>query len=65
MSRRSIYPVVPASPEPLLVPLAEAARLLGVRIYSIRRMTRKGVLPYKLIPFAALKAFASNTKAAA
>jgi len=54
-------------PEPLLVPLSEAARLLGVRIYSIRRLTRRGVLPYRvvgnkwLVPFASLKAFANGT----
>jgi excisionase family DNA binding protein len=52
--------------EPLLVPLSEAARLLGVRVYSVRRLTRKGLLPHKvignkwLIPYASLKAFANN-----
>jgi excisionase family DNA binding protein len=55
---------VPSSTEPLLVPLSEAARLLGVRVYSIRLLTRKGVLPYRVIgnrwqiPLKALKAFA-------
>ncbi len=52
--------------EPLLVPLAEAARLLGVKTYSIRQLTRKGHLPVKvignrwLVPYAALQAFAGK-----
>jgi len=60
-----------ASIEPLLVPLSEAARLLGVRVYSIRRLTRKGLLPFKvignrwLVNYSALKAFASSDKRAA
>jgi excisionase family DNA binding protein len=60
-----------ASIEPLLVPLAEAARLLGVRIYSIRRLTRQGLLPFKvignrwLVNYSALKAYANSDKRAA
>ena len=56
----------PSLPEPLLVPLKEAARLLGVRVYSIRRLTRKGQLAYKvignkwLVQYASLKAFAAK-----
>lgn len=52
--------------EPLLVSLADAAHLLGVAIYSIRRMTRRGELPYRvignrwLIPTQALKNFANG-----
>jgi|BogFormECP03_OM2_1039629.scaffolds.fasta_scaffold11949_2 excisionase family DNA binding protein len=52
--------------EPLLVPLSEAARLLGVKIYSVRRLARRGVLPRRvignrwLIPYAALKTFAAG-----
>jgi excisionase family DNA binding protein len=59
-----------SSLEPLLVPLSEAARLLGVKIYSVRRLARRGVLPRRvignrwLIPYAALKAFAVGRKAA-
>jgi excisionase family DNA binding protein len=46
-----------------------AARLLGVQVYSIRRLTRRGVLPYKkignkwLIHYGSLKKFASETAA--
>ena len=52
--------------EPLLVPLSEAARLLGVKIYSVRKLARRGVLPRRivgnrwLIPYSALKAFAAG-----
>ncbi len=55
--------------EPLLVPLAEAARLLGIKVYSIRRLTRKGQLAYKvignkwLVQYASLKAFATKVSA--
>ena len=54
------------SPEPLLVPLKEAARLLGVRVFSIRKLCRQGALPHRLIgnrwciPTAALRAFAAG-----
>jgi excisionase family DNA binding protein len=53
--------------EPLLVSLSDAARLLGVKIYSVRRLARKGVLPHRqignrwLIHFQTLKAFANGT----
>jgi excisionase family DNA binding protein len=68
MSRKKAIPAVPVvvSSEPLLVPLEDAARLLGVQVYSIRRLTRKGVLPYKvignkwLINYSALKEFANG-----
>jgi excisionase family DNA binding protein len=52
--------------EPLLVPLSEAARLLGVKTYSVRQLTRSGQLPVKvignrwLVPYAALQAFAGK-----
>ena len=55
--------------EPLLVPLKQAARLLGVEVYSIRQLTRRGVLPYRvignrwLVPYAALKKFAEGSTA--
>jgi excisionase family DNA binding protein len=55
--------------EPLLVPLRDAARLLGVEIYSIRKLARRGVLPYRkignkwLVPFAALRDFANGVPA--
>jgi excisionase family DNA binding protein len=69
MSRIKLVAAPITPPEPLLIPLKEAARLLGVQIYSVRKLTRRGVLPYKkignkwLIRYAALKAFA-NGKAA-
>jgi excisionase family DNA binding protein len=61
--------VVSTPVEPLLVPLSEAARLLGVKVYSIRRLTRKGQLAYKvignrwLVHYASLKAFAAKVAA--
>lgn len=54
------------SPEPLLVPLKEAARLLGVRVFSIRKLCRQGALPHRLIgnrwlvSMAAIRAFAAG-----
>ena len=71
MRCKKISPVsaneVPTTSEPLLVPLAEAARLLGVRVYSIRLLTRKGILPFRqignkwLVNYAALKKFAEGS----
>jgi excisionase family DNA binding protein len=69
MSRSKLVAAPIAPPEPLLIPLKEAARLLGVQVYSIRRLTRRGVLPYKkignkwLVHYQALKKFASETAA--
>lgn len=77
MSKRSLEvnlaSALPALPEPLLVPLAEAARLLGVKMFSIRQLCRqfdatKGAvgLPHRLIgnrwlvPLAAVRAFAAG-----
>lgn len=60
-------PVTTTASEPLLVPLKEAARLLGVRVYSVRRMTRRGILPHRtignkwLVPYHSLIAFANGT----
>jgi helix-turn-helix protein len=54
--------------EPLMVPLAEAAKLLGVKTHSMRQMCRQDILPYKkignrwVIPYQALKSFANNPK---
>jgi hypothetical protein len=42
-SQNSSPPLQP----PLLVPVAEAARLLSVSAWEIRRLCRKGVLGYK------------------
>jgi hypothetical protein len=39
----------PARPEPLLVPVAEAARLLSLDRATIRILARKGLLAYKKI----------------
>ena len=56
--------------EPLLVSLSEAARLLGVKMYTIRKMCRRGVLPYRtpavkwMIPRSAIKNFVEGRKAA-
>jgi len=68
MKKKSQQPAVATpAPEPLLVSLSEAARLLGVKIYSIRRLARKGVLLHRvignrwLIHFQTLKAFANGT----
>jgi excisionase family DNA binding protein len=68
MKKKSQQPAVATpAPEPLLVSLSEAARLLGVKIYSIRRLVRKGVLLHRvignrwLIHFQTLKAFANGT----
>lgn len=36
-----------ALPEPLLVPVSEAARRLSISEYSIRLLARKGQLTYK------------------
>jgi excisionase family DNA binding protein len=68
MSPLSVLSDSKSSPalDPLLVPLSEAARLLGVKIYSVRRLARRGVLPRRvignkwLIPYAALKTFAAG-----
>lgn len=43
--------------EPLLVPLKEAARLLGCHLYSVRVMVRSGELPYKSIGNRVVKKF--------
>jgi excisionase family DNA binding protein len=37
--------LAPAQPEPLLVDLAEAARLLGLSTRTLRRMSAEGTLP--------------------
>lgn len=64
VSRSAVAVSLPA--EPLLVTLGEAARLLGVKIYSVRQLTRKGILPHKVIGnkwcvnYQALKAFAAK-----
>jgi excisionase family DNA binding protein len=71
MSRKKAIPSVPVviPTEPLLVSLKDAARFLGVQVYSIRQLTRRGVLPYKvigkrwLVNYAALKAFAGRVSA--
>lgn len=66
MSPVSVVSDSKPSPEPLLVPLSEAARLLGVKIYSVRKLARRGVLPRRvvgnrwLIPYSSLKAFAAG-----
>lgn len=69
MPRTKKIPVlvpVTRTEQPLLVPLSEAARLLGVKTYSVRQLTRTGALPVKvignrwLVPYAALQAFAAK-----
>ena len=59
-------PVVPVPHqfEPLLVPVAEAAHILSVSPWEVRRLVRKGVLAVKkigkthwLIPVASLRKF--------
>jgi hypothetical protein len=54
------------APEPLLVPVPEAARLLSLSEYSIRRLCRKDQLKYKklsptkwLVTTASIRKFAS------
>jgi excisionase family DNA binding protein len=71
MSRKKAIPAVPVvvPSEPLLVSLKDAAKFLGVQVYSIRQLTRRGVLPYRqignkwLVNYAALKAFANGRAA--
>lgn len=54
--------------EPLLVPLKQAAQLLGVQVYSIRKLTRSGQIAYRvvgnrwLVNYQALKTFANDSK---
>jgi excisionase family DNA binding protein len=72
MPRKKSIPAVTTSSavtpnEPLLVPLSEAARLLGTKIYSIRLLCRKGALPFRivgnrwLVNYQALKKFAEGS----
>jgi len=59
--------VVPPIQPPLLVPVAEAARLLSVSTWEIRRLVRKGALGVKklgktkwLITSRSIQSFASE-----
>jgi len=74
-SPKKISDVIPSAsttlPEPLLVPVPEAARRISVSEYSVRLLCRKGQLAYKklsktkwLVTTASLRAYA-NVKAAA
>jgi Helix-turn-helix domain len=54
-----------SQPDPLLVPVSEAARLLGVSEYSVRLLARKSQLAFKklsptkwLITMASIRKFA-------
>ena len=53
---------------PLLVSLTEAAPLLGVKVYSVRQLCRKGTLPHRvignkwLVNYRALEVFANGGK---
>ncbi len=65
-SQKSAPPLQP----PLLVPVSEAARLLSVSAWEIRRLCRKGALGYKklgrtkwLITSRSVQAFASEVSA--
>ena len=65
MSRLNVSPsnVVPAV-EPLLVTVKQAAKLLSISKYALRRLVQQGLLPYRrigsrwLIPTKALRTFA-------
>jgi excisionase family DNA binding protein len=69
---KQVVPISVAVPtEPLLVSVRDAARLLGVKIYSVRRLVRAGSLSYRvvgnrwLVNFQSLKTFANGKGKAA
>jgi hypothetical protein len=65
VQKQAAVPTAASLPEPLLIPVAEAARQLSVSTWEIRRLVRKGLLTHKklsktnwLIPMKSIRAFA-------